>query len=237
MIRAMFSLAILTSVILFSHQAAQAFQDTGGGTGGETGGDTGGSTGGNSGGTPGEVGDVGGNLDLATDIPPVEIPEFEDNRNQGFVGATTTNISDFGFVGRSSEFVGGASLGSFGGDVNNVNGTGGGGNARGGNTGFTGGGAANGFEIVRPKFIRTRLRLNFDAPQIPNELISSQFSSRLSQLPAVNRNSKINVSIDNRTATLTGRTNTRQEAVRIERQLRLEPGVSRVVNKLSYPEQ
>ena len=92
MIRAMFSLAILTSVILFSHQAAQAFQDTGGGTGGETGGDTGGSTGGNSGGTPGEVGDVGGNLDLATDIPPVEIPEFEDNRNQGFVGATTTKL-------------------------------------------------------------------------------------------------------------------------------------------------
>ena len=234
MIRTLISIAILTSAILLAPEAVQAFQDTGAGGGG---GETTGSTGGNSGGTPGNVGDVGGNLELATDIPPVDIPEFEDNRNQGFVGATATNISDFGFVGRSSEFVGGASLGSFGGDVNTINGTGGGGNARGGNNGFAGGGAANGFEILRPKYIRTRLRLNFDAPRIPNELISSQFSSRLSQLPAVDGRSKINVSINNRIATLTGRTNTQQEAVRIERQLRLEPGVSRVINQLIYPGQ
>jgi len=228
MIRLLLSICFLSAAITLLPTTLVA-QETGGetGTSGET-------TGGGSGGAPGSQGDIGENLALETSIPEISIPEFDDNRNQGFIGATGTNVQDFGFVGGLSQFVGGSTEGSFGGDVNTTSGAGGRG---GGNAGFAGGGTANGFQLMRPKYIRTRLRVNFDAPKIPNEFISNQFSNRLNQLPAVGGSPDVNVSINNRTATITGSTLSSEAAVRIERQLRLEPGVSRVVNQLTYPGQ
>ncbi len=202
-------------------------------TGGETSSGSSETSGGNSGGAPGSQGDIQENLSLDTSIPEISIPEFDDGRNQGFVGATSSNIQEFGFVGGISQFVGGATEGSFGGDFDSGSG-GGSTGGRGGNAGFAGGNA-NGFEIVRPKYIRTRLRLNFDAPTIAGSTITGQFKDRLKQLPAVGENPAVTVSINNRIATITGNTSSREEAVRIERQLRLEPGVSRVVNKLKHP--
>lgn len=232
MIRLLLSICFLSAAITLLPTTLVA-QETG--TSSET---TGGDTGGSSGGAPGSQGDIGENLALETSIPEISIPDFDDNRNQGFVGVTGTNVQDFGFVGGLSQFVGGSTEGSFGGDVNTTSGAGGGGSGRGGgNTGFAGGGTANGFQLMRPKYIRTRLRVNFDAPQIPNEFISNQFSNRLNQLPAVGGSPDVNVSINNRTATITGSTHSPAAAVRIERQLRLEPGVSRVVNQLTYPGQ
>ncbi len=229
MIRLLLSICVLSAVITLLPTVLVA-QETGGETGssGET-------SSGDSGGAPGSQGDIGENLALDTEIPEIAIPEFEDRRNQGFIGATGSNVQELGFVGGLSQFVGGSTEGSFGGDVNANSGSAGG--RGGGNAGFSGGGTANGFQLVRPKYIRTRLRANFDAPQIPNEFISNQFSNRLNQLPAVGSSPTVNESINNRTATITGRTSSPEAAVRIERQLRLEPGVSRVVNQLTYPGQ
>ena len=229
MIRLLLSICVLSAVITLLPTALVA-QETGGDT------TSSGDSGGGSGSSPGSQGDIGENLALDTDIPEIAIPEFEDRRNQGFVGVTGSNVQELGFVGGLSQFVGGSTEGSFGGDVNTT--TGGGASGRsGGNAGFAGGGTDNGFQLMRPKFIRTRLRVNFDAPQIPNEFISNQFSNRLNQLPAVGGSPTVNVSINNRTATITGRTSSPEASVRIERQLRLEPGVSRVVNQLTYPGQ
>ena len=229
MTRLLLSVCFLTLILILSATPSIA-QDTGGegGSGNAT-------SGGNSGNAPGTPGDIQENLSLDTSIPEISIPDFDDGRNQGFVGSTSTNIQEFGFVGGISQFVGGASEGSFGGDFDPASG-GGGGSAggRGGNAGFAGGNA-NGFEIVRPKYIRTRLRLNFDAPTVPGSTITVQFKDRLKQLPAVGQSPSVTVSINNRIATITGNTSSREEAVRIERQLRLEPGVSRVVNKLKHP--
>ena len=231
MIRLLLSICFLSAAITLLPTTLVA-QETGGetGTSSET-------TGGGSGGAPGSQGDIGENLALETAIPEISIPEFEDKRNQGFIGVTGTNVQDFGFVGGLSQFVGGSTEGSFGGDVNTTSGAGGGASGRGGNAGFAGGGTANGFQLTRPKYIRTRLRVNFDAPPVTGDFISSQFSNRLNQLPAVGGNSDVNVSINNRTATITGSTHSPAASVRIERQLRLEPGVSRVVNQLTYPGQ
>ncbi len=233
MIRTLSLACFLVTLVALPSTALLA-QDTGGGTtGGESSANTGG---GGSGGAPGAQGDINDNLSLDTSIPEIAIPEFEDNRNQGFVGATSANVVEFGFVGGLSGFAGGSSEGSFGGDANVTASTGGGG-GRGGNAGFAGGGTANGFQVVRPKFIRTRLRVNFEAPTVPNEFLSDRLNIRLNRLPGAAGRQGVNVTVTERVATLTGSTESREAAARLERQLRLEPGISRVVNQLTYPSQ
>ena len=85
------------------------------------------------------------------------------------------------------------------------------------------------------KFVR--FRVNFEAPVVPNEYISNQLSIRMNRLPGVGGDQGVNVTVNERIATITGSTRSREAAARLERQLRLEPGISRVVNQLTFPEQ
>ena len=105
----------------------------------------------------------------------VEFEEFDDTRNQGFVGATADRIQESGFIGRSvllgSPLAEGA---SFGGGVNNVdsNQVNIGGTAAGGRGGF--GATGNGVQVIR-RSMRSRVRPSFDAPKLSQAQVSGRF--------------------------------------------------------------
>lgn len=166
-----------------------------------------------------------GAVDPATDQVDIEISENE--RNQGFVGATSANIAgtEEGFVGAVSEQSGPPldDNASFGGGVNDVAPTIPGG-ANGENNSFT----------VTRRSIRARLRPNFYAPVNSGEDVSNRFQNHFSRQPGSQLSgSSYNITVNNRTAYIRGSVNTPADSERLERQLRLEPGVYRIVNELS----
>ena len=160
----------------------------------------------------------------------VEFDEFEDNRNQGFIGTTAEKIQESGFVGRS-ELLGSplADGASFGGGVNNVDSN----QINIGGTGAGGFGAAtNGVQIIR-RSMRSRVRPNFDAPKLSEAQVAGRFERRMDLQPGDIASSKnYSVSLKNRTATISGSVGSRADSDRLTRQLRLEPGVYKVVNRL-----
>ncbi len=191
---------------------------------------------GGQGGQGGQISDTGdANLDLSESLA-IEISP--DTRNQGFVGATAPRIQEFGFVGAASDNSGpplseGA---TFGGGVNDSVGGGGGGGARGtaagAGQGFGAAGAENGFTVIRSN-LRTRLKPSYTYPTVSSAAISSRFNNRFYRLPeAENFAGQFSVSIQNRTATISGAVRTQQESDQIVRQLRLEPGVYSIDNQL-----
>jgi len=115
-----------------------------------------------------------GAVDAGTDQVDIEISENE--RNQGFVGATSANIvgAEEGFVGAVSEQSGPPLTddASFGGGVNDVAPTVPG-DASGENNSFT----------VTRRSIRARLRPNFYAPVTSGEVVSSRFQNHFSRQP------------------------------------------------------
>jgi hypothetical protein len=163
----------------------------------------------------------------------VQFEEFDDNRNQGFVGATADQIQESGFIGRSvllgSPLAEGA---SFGGGVNNVesNQINIGGTAAGGRGGF--GATTNGVQIIR-RSMRSRVRPSFEAPKLSEAEVSGRFERRMGLQPTdVTSSNGYSVALKNRTATISGMVGSRAESDRLVRQLRLEPGVYKVVNRL-----
>lgn len=160
----------------------------------------------------------------------VEFDEFEDNRNQGFIGTTAEKIQESGFVGRS-ELLGSplADGASFGGGVNNVDSN----QVNIGGTGAGGFGAAtNGVQIIR-RSMRSRVRPNFYAPKLSEAQVAGRFERRMDLQPGDIASSKnYSVSLKNRTATISGSVGSRADSDRLTRQLRLEPGVYKVVNRL-----
>ena len=178
-------------------------------------------------GGPGGPGGPGGdNEDL------VSIETSENTRNQGFVGPTAPGISaepQDGFVGAVSEQSGPPlAAGSFGGGVNNVTPPTFGGAAT------TDGGEDRGFTVVR-RSVRARLRPSFYAPRVPDAAVTSRFQNRFSRQPgSQSTGGQYSVSVNNRTATIRGWVNSAADSQRLERQLRLEPGVYRIVNELSF---
>lgn len=211
----------------------------------------------------GDLGGFGGDGDNAGDggTVPSQLDigaELEDTRNQGFVGATSVQIQELGFVGASSENSGpplsdGA---SFGGGVNNsgTQAAAGGGGGGGVNGGFGGGGGGqgtlgagteNGFQVIRQS-IRTRLVPLINVAPVPGEQVVSRFQNRIARQPVPQTSGppfsnqaffnggapSVNVQIQDRTAFLTGFVGSAAERDRWERQLRLEPGVYRIVNQI-----
>ena len=194
--------------------------DTGGaGAGGPTGSnvDTGGGEG---------VGDLGDAVDISTS---------EDQRNQGFVGATAPGIQQFGFVGAAGENSGPplAEGATFGGGINDA--TASRINIAGGTAGQGGGSAATtdtGINITR-RSVRSRLRQSFTAPQSSSHQVSSRFFNHLNRQPGTqNLNGRYSIWIENRTAYLNGLVETQADSDRLVRQLRLEPGIYQIVNQL-----
>lgn len=182
----------------------------------------GGADGGGGGAAGGGAGAAGGADDL------VSIETSENTRNQGFVGATAPGISaepQDGFVGAVSEQSGPPlANGSFGGGVNDVAPP----------TIEAADGEADSFTVTR-RSIRARLRPSFSAPVIPNAVVTSRFQNHFSRQPSAGfTGDQYSVTVNNRTAYIRGRVNSFADSQRLERQLRLEPGVYRIVNELSY---
>ncbi len=162
----------------------------------------------------------------------------EDPRNQGFVGATAPGVVENTFIGAASQTFGAlAEDATFGGGVNDSEGaslpSGGGGG------GIDGGGGAGGFNgattggsVIRSS-IRTRLRPAFAAPRIPPQVLESNFYDNLSRQPsAQSLVGRYQVTIENRTATVTGFVDSQADADRLIRQLKLQPGVYGIVSRL-----
>lgn len=261
-IRKMAILAIFSSAIIVSSHACYAQDsinnggnslnpgDLGGDVGdfdiGDIGGDTGGNfdntgnnnTGGDTGNADNNGNDFGNNFggggggtgtnpfsDLFSLGVDEEIPN---DRRKAFVGPTneigttlSDSSSDTGFVGPISESFGGGNGGG------NRNFGGGGGN--GGNVG----GGQNQNQIIRGS-VRTRLRPNFQARSVSPQYVSSQFQSQLQRLPSTQSYSQgVQIQVQNRTAVISGFVGSQAQADRIERQLRLQPGVYRIENRLT----
>jgi hypothetical protein len=217
--------------------SGQGTPGTGGGTnnGGQDGGQGGGNgnTGGGTGGGGGtSLSDFGlDNLDIGMDFVPTP-----NDRYRGFVGPTSesmlNNENGIVFVGPSSEVGEAGSYGGQQGTGTAGGGNGGGGFQNGGNLGF---GTANetNFTVDRPLPIRTRLVPNFLSPARTDSLINSRFNRRISRMPVTrNFGANVQVSFEGQTAYLRGTVRNSQQADLLERQLRLEPGVYRIVNEL-----
>ena len=162
----------------------------------------------------------------------VDISTSENTRNQGFVGPTAPGItteSDNGFIGAVSEesgppLVDGA---SFGGGVNDIVPP----------TFDAADGETDGFTVVR-RSVRARLRTSFSAPVVPNRVVSSRFQNHFSRQPGSQfPGARYSVTVTNRTAYIRGSVASAADSQRLERQLRLEPGVYRIVNELSVANQ
>ena len=154
--------------------------------------------------------------------------EIEDRRNQGFVGPTAEVINAQGFVGPPSESTQ-LPLGedrSIGGTVNA---------GRGSRTATTSSRVLqeNGFTVQR-QGMRSRLRPAFAAPRTPGYIAESRFQSRMVRQPVVRTMGLgITVTVNNRTAILTGTVGSEAERQIIKRQLRLEPGVYGIDDRTS----
>jgi hypothetical protein len=181
----------------------------------------------NAGGRGEGVGDLGEAL---------ELDETEDNRNQGFVGAAATRIQEQGFVGRPGQLVAPplSDEGTLGGGVNdsvqstiNINA---GGGTGGGAAGF--GAATNGVTITR-RSMRSRVRPSFSAPRFTGTQVSTRFNKHFVLQPgSKTQPASYSINIQDRTAVLNGSVQTSAESERLVRQLRLEPGVYKIVNQL-----
>lgn len=249
-------LAILVGICCVGFSSSIFAQDTGGGGGGGDGG--GGQTGGDIGnqipgtGTdpiaPTQTGDNQGGGDTSIsqgeglgEIRTFQIDQSEDTRNQGFVGATAPEVRD-GFVGAATSGTGSplADGATFGGGVNNsVNSQFTGGSnagARGGQqAGF--GAAQNGVTITR-RSIRARLRPSFSAPRPSGKQVAVRFNDHFYRQPgSENVTGQYTINVQNRTAFLDGTVNNGNDVERLVRQLRLEPGVYKVVNRLKVATQ
>jgi hypothetical protein len=197
------------------------------------------SNGGGGGTQTGEIENLG---DGTVDPSNVEIILSDDVRNQGFVGATAPGVQSLGFVGAASEATGPplAPDATFGGGVNgnSSGGAGGGGRAGafgGGQQGFGAAQSQNGFSVTR-RNLRARLVPDIGARAIAPEAIAYRFQDSLSRLPQTQFSSaQYQISIANRTATVTGFAPSQPEADRIIRQLRLQPGVYQIDNQLQTP--
>ncbi len=194
-----------------------------------------------SGGDTGAIGggsDGGGLETLASeDADLLSGVESEDVRNQGFVGSTGNRIQEQGFVGPPGESSAPplAEGASFGGGVNDSAAGGGGGGNAGGNqqTGTGAFGQAKGFQVIR-KGVRTRLSPRFASPSRSTEEVAMRFSNRIQRQPVIAFDGGgLSVAINQRVATVTGFAQSEAERNRFIRQLRLEPGIDRVVDQVS----
>lgn len=184
----------------------------------------------------GNANTVSGNENVGGEVgdfaPP--IPEISDDRFiNGFIGRTKANIEEQGFVGPTQgnlEQVSGS--GTTGGATSGRT-TGGQTGGFGGFGGFGGAGATNGFSITRSN-VRARVRPNFSYRSIPTEVTATNFQNRIQRLPNLREASPQNISvkIEGTTATLNGSAPNQEAIDNLVGQLRMEPGVYRIVNQV-----
>lgn len=155
-------------------------------------------------------------------LEPEEV-EIENQRLQPFVGPSRAAFSEQGVSHPRSQIdqaAGGGGGAGFGG-------------GRGQGAPATSD-ALEGFEVPRAG-IRSRLvpRIEVRFP-VSAATVGNRFQQRLTRIPAINSAAAgVNVSVQNRVATLSGTVATSEIRDRIERMARLEPGISRIVNQIT----
>ena len=197
--------------------------DDGGGVGGGVGGGLGTGGGVTTGGNGADFDEIANE----TFNQQVEVPTDERNA-RGFIGVSSEDADSvlmpdgFRFVGANRDSV----------TLNTTN-------PGGGGPGGGGGGAqsinvSDGIFINRTNPTRARLVPRFRSPNYSPNFVSGRVNQRLSALPSTRsaRNS-MNVVMQGSTAIIRGNAQNREQMMRIARQLRLEPGVSRVVSQVS----
>lgn len=182
----------------------------------------------NGGGNDAAAGGGGGASDGTLEtVDPFRLEfNIEERRNQGFVGPTAQIMNERGFIGTPSEqsALPLAEDRSIGGGVNNGLGVRGAPNSSINNQ-------ENGFTVQRQN-LRARLRPAFAFPQTPNYVVASRFQNRIARQPVVQQMGQgVKISIANKTATLTGSVSSDAERQIMIRQLRLEPGIYKIVDQ------
>ncbi len=220
-----YSLQIMTVLALFSlgaHSAQAQLTSDGGATGGTTGGTgiTGGTTGGITAGTGGSTntGQGTANVELSTEV---DTSAFDTIDRGSTVGGTTEVGfglgSEAGGGARSTGGIGGGGLGAFGG--------------LGGLGSLFGGGLGGSAQSSKP-IIRTRIRSAIQIDPIPPARVQQTATTRLRKLPSQRNLAGVNVQMFGRTAVVSGTVGTERDRRMTELLLRLEPGVSKVDNRV-----
>lgn len=188
----------------------------------------------------------------------VEFAEFENTRNQGFVGATSTRLQELGFIGAPSQLFGNPAAdanATFGGGVNTTAGTGasGGGGGGGGRSGFGGQGSGlgnfgstqfgqgtgnqNSFVVQRGP-LRAAVNPNFTSPVASDNQVADRFAASFLRLPQSQLfNGQYQVVVRDKRATVSGWVNSQAESDHLVAQLRFQPGVYEVINNLEIREE
>ncbi len=166
--------------------------------------------------TTGATGDVNTDPEITFDETMIDI-EPDARNERGFVGISIASpdpiLADFRFVGPQGDSVTAGST-----TVNNPRPAGG-----------LGGTTENGFNVFRTTPIRTRIVRSFRAPTVSPSFVSTRVNRRLAQLPATRQFSRsMNVIMQGRTAIIAGTAESQTQIDRLRRQLRLEPGVSKI---------
>jgi len=93
--------------------------------------------------------------------------------------------------------------------------------------------AGPGFGAINGGGSGTRLRPSFTAPRIAPQVIEGNFYNNIARQPsAQSLVGRYQVFVENKSATVVGTVNTRAEADRLIRQLRLQPGIYEIDNQL-----
>lgn len=148
-----------------------------------------------------------------------------------FVGSSISNRPETGFVGPTAESVGSSAGGAGGGIGGGRTGLGGANRGGGAGGGQGGQGQNGGMTVSRVRQVRTRVVPNFQARPVSTFQQSSRINRRLSFMPRVRTSGSVSVSVRGGTAFLNGNVRNSAQARAIENQLRLEPGVRRIVNQ------
>lgn len=105
-----------------------------------------------------------------------------------------------------------------------------------GGGGFSGAGMGTQGQSAR-RTLRAPLRVAFDVTRPTSTTVSTQFQNRLTTLPAFREIAPgVQISVENRVATLEGSVKTQRDKELVERLAKLEPGISDVKNNLTVQE-
>ena len=141
--------------------------------------------------------------------------EFEDNRQQEFVGKRSSN-----YFHPYSQF-----------NDNALSGL-----QSSGQTGRAGGGVGRGggnqnFFLVQRRSIRSRVKAVFSAPTVSNAVRSTTYNRRLARIPGLNTVANaVKLEVEGKFGRLSGTVKTMEQRLLVERMARLEPGVFEVIN-------
>ncbi|QDV70342.1 BON domain protein [Rosistilla carotiformis] len=179
----------------------------------------------------GNAGNAGGNLSTTGQVAGGELATIDVEsafaggvQRDGTIGASGSTVPAFSTQGqaaqgttgaRSTALGGGAMGGAFGGAFNQLFGAG-----------------AQGQSQSNQKTFRTRLRgeIEVDRPSVASR--QSTIQNRLVNLPVAARMTGVRLKMNDRTAVLTGNVKTEKDRRMAEMLMRLEPGVSKVDNRL-----